>query len=72
MGVAILRQKWWTLPKIGLILTVERSMLDKGSFKLLADYATENKLNLQLELGRFIISNQALPTETSFGVEKQF
>ena len=60
------------LPKVGLVLTVERSTLDKESFKLLADYAAENNLNLQLELGRFIISNQPLPTETSFGVEKQY
>lgn len=60
------------LPEVGLILTVERSTLDKDSFKLLADYIAENNLNLQLELGRFIISNQALPPATSFGVEKQF
>jgi hypothetical protein len=60
------------LPKIGLVVTVERSTLDKGAFKLLADYTAENNLNLELELGRFIICNQALPTETFFGVEKQF
>jgi hypothetical protein len=60
------------LPEVGLVLTVERSDLDMGSYKLLADYAAENNLNLQLELGRFIISNQPLPTATSFGVEKQY
>jgi hypothetical protein len=64
--------KMGDLPKVGLVLFVERSTLDKGSCKLLADYADENNLDLQLEMGRFIISNQALPTETSFGVEKQF
>jgi hypothetical protein len=60
------------LPKVGLVLTVERSTLDKDSYKLLADYAVEKNLSLQLELGRFIISNQALPSASSFGVEKQF
>ena len=60
------------LPEVGLVLTVERSTLDKDSYKLLADYAAENNLNLQLELGRFIISNQALPSATSFGVERQY
>ncbi len=61
------------LPKVGFVLTVERSTLDKDSYKLLEDYAAENNLNLQLELGRFVISNQALPSPaTSFGVEKQY
>ena len=60
------------LPEVGLVLTVEKSTLDKNSYKLLADYAAENNLDLQLELGRFIISKQALPTAKSFGVEKQY
>ena len=60
------------LPEVGLVLTIERSTLDKDSYKLLADYTAENNLNLQLELGRFIISNQALPPPKSFGVEKQY
>ena len=60
------------LPEIGLVLTIERSELDKDSYKLLADYAAENNLNLKLELGRFIISNQALTPSKSFGVEKQY
>ena len=61
------------LPKVGLVLTVERSTLDKDSYKLLANYAAENNLTLQLELGSFIISNQALPPPaTPFGVEKQY
>jgi hypothetical protein len=60
------------LPEVGFVLTVERSTLDRDSYKLLADYAAENNLSLQLEMGRFIISNQALPPATSFGVEKQF
>ena len=64
--------KMMDLPEVGLVLTVERSELDKDSYKLLADYAAENKLNLHLELGRLVISNQPLPTAKSFGVEKQF
>ncbi len=60
------------LPEVGLVLTVEKSTLDMDSYKLLADYAAENNLYLKLELGRFIISNQALTTATSFGVEKQY
>jgi hypothetical protein len=60
------------LPKVGLVLTVEKSELDKDSYKLLADYAAENNVNLQLEMGRFVISTEALPTATSFGVEKQY
>ena len=60
------------LPEVGLVLTVEKRTLDKDSYKLLADYGAENNLNLQLELGRFIISKQALPTASSFGVEKQY
>ena len=57
------------LPEVGLVLTVEKSALDQGSYKLLAGYAAENNLNLQLELGRFIISKQALPTATSLGLK---
>jgi len=49
------------LPTVGLVLTVERSMLDMDSYKLLADFAAENNLSLQLEIGRFIISDTALP-----------
>jgi hypothetical protein len=60
------------LPEVGLALIVEKSTLNKDSYKLLADYAAENNLNLQLEIGRFIISNKALPTAKSFGVEKQY
>ncbi len=61
------------LTEFGLVLTVEKSALDADSYKLLADYAAEHNLYLKLELGRFIISNQALPPPaTSFGVEKQY
>ena len=49
------------LPEIGLVLTVERSMLDIDSYKLLTDFAGENNLSLQLEIGRFLISDHALP-----------
>jgi hypothetical protein len=60
------------LPEVGLVLTVDRSDLDMGSYKLLADFAAENKLNLQLEMGRFIVSNQGLSPAKSFGVERVF
>jgi hypothetical protein len=60
------------LPEAGLVLTVEKSDLNRDSYKLLADYAAENNLTLHLELGRFIITNHALPAAKSFGVEKQF
>ena len=49
------------LPEVGLVLTVERSMLDMDSYKFLGDFAAENNLSLQLEIGRFIISDHALP-----------
>jgi hypothetical protein len=64
--------KMFDMPEVGLVLTVEKSTLDMSSYKLLADYATENNLKLQLELGRFVISNQALPVAKSFGVERQY
>ena len=60
------------LPKVGLVLTIEKSELNKDSYKLLADYAAEINVNLQLEMGRFVISSEALPSLTSFGVEKQY
>ena len=60
------------LPEVGLVLTVDRSALDMNSYKLLADYTTENKLNLQLEMGRFIISNVSVSPAKSFGVERVF
>jgi hypothetical protein len=61
------------LPEVGLVLTVDRSDLDMGSYKLLSEYTAENNLNLQLELGRYLISNQNLsPTGKSFGVERVF
>jgi hypothetical protein len=60
------------LPEVGLVLTVDRGALDTSSYKLLADYTTENKLNLQLEMGRFIISNVSVSPAKSFGVERVF
>jgi hypothetical protein len=59
--------KMLDLPELGLVLTVERSALDKDSYKHLADFAAENSLSLQLEIGRFIISDHALPPARSFG-----
>lgn len=64
--------KMLDMAEVGLVLTVERSLLDMNSYKLLSDYTTENNLNLQLEMGRFIISNQGLPSEKSFGVERKY
>jgi hypothetical protein len=60
------------LPEVGLVLTVDRSALDMASYKLLSEYTTENNLNLQLEMGRYLISNQSLSPGKSFGVERVF
>jgi hypothetical protein len=60
------------LPEVGLVLTVDRSALDMGSYKLLSEYTTENNLHLQLEMGRYLISNQDLSPKKSFGVEHVF
>lgn len=45
----------------GFVLYVERNTLDPGSYKVLADFAEQNRLSLQLESGRFMISTHALP-----------
>jgi hypothetical protein len=47
--------------EVGFVLAVERKALDVGSYKLLADFAAENNLCLQLDAGSFIISKQELP-----------
>lgn len=60
------------LPEVGLVLTVEKSALDMGSYKLLSEYTAENNLHLHLELGRFVVSNQSMSPATSFGVERVF
>ena len=52
--------KMLDLPQAGFVLTVERNTIDVNSYKLLANYATENNLNLQLEMGNFIVSDQPL------------
>ena len=44
----------------GLVLYVERKMLDVGAYKLLADFATQNELSLQLDIGNFFISTHGL------------
>jgi hypothetical protein len=44
----------------GLILYVERKTLNADSYKLLADFAAENELSPQLDIGNFIISTHAL------------
>lgn len=44
----------------GIILYVERETLNVGSYKLLADFAAQKELNLQLEVGNLIISTHPL------------
>ena len=44
----------------GIVLYVERKSLNAASYKLLADFAAKNQLNLQLDSGNFIISIHAL------------
>ena len=46
----------------GFVLYVERRTLNTESYKLLADFATQNALSLQLDIGNFIISNNGLPS----------
>jgi hypothetical protein len=48
----------------GFVLYVERKTLDVGSYKLLADFATQKELSLQLEVGNFIISNHPLTSQS--------
>ncbi|HMK94550.1 MAG TPA: hypothetical protein VK536_04025 [Candidatus Limnocylindrales bacterium] len=44
----------------GIILYAERAALNVGSYKLLADFAEQKELSLQLEVGNFIISTHPL------------
>jgi len=44
----------------GLVLYVERKILNVDSYKLLADFAIQNELSLQLDIGNFIISTHSL------------
>jgi hypothetical protein len=44
----------------GIILFVERETLNFSSYKLLADFAAQKELSLQLEVGNFIISTHPL------------
>jgi hypothetical protein len=57
--------KMLDLPEAGLVLSVERSSLNAGSYKLLADFAAKNELCLQLEIGNFILSKHPLPANNS-------
>jgi hypothetical protein len=52
--------KMLDIPQAGFVLTVERTSINMSSYKLLANYATENNLSLQLEMGNFIVSDQPL------------
>ena len=49
----------------GVILYVERDTLNVVLYKLLADFAAQKKLNLQLEVGNFIISTNPLTSRLS-------
>jgi hypothetical protein len=44
----------------GFVLYVERKSLGADLYKLLADFVAQKELNLQLEVGNFIISNHPL------------
>jgi hypothetical protein len=44
----------------GYVLTLERRLVNEASYKVLAEFATQNQLNMQLEMGRYIISTNAL------------
>jgi hypothetical protein len=44
----------------GLVLYIERKAIDISAYKLLADYTAQNDLNLQLDIGNFIVSKNAL------------
>ena len=44
----------------GIVLYVERETLNVSSYKLLADFAAQKELNLQLEVGNFVISTHPL------------
>jgi hypothetical protein len=44
----------------GLVLYVERKTLDTDAYKRLADFASDHELNLQLDIGTFIISKKIL------------
>jgi hypothetical protein len=52
--------KMLDIAEAGLVLYVERSSIDVGAYKLLANFAAKNELSVQLEIGNFIISKHAL------------
>lgn len=52
--------KMLDIAEAGLVLFVERKTLNNESYKLLADFATQNELSLQLDIGNFIISTHPL------------
>ncbi len=45
----------------GLVLYIERKEIDVSAYKLLADFTAQNNLNLQLDIGNFIVSKNLLP-----------
>ena len=50
----------------GIILYVERESLNVSSYKLLADFAAQKELSLQLEVGNFIISTNSLSSRSGW------
>ena len=64
-SVCNIETKMLDIPAVGLVLTVENNSITTDSYKLLADFADQNNLTLQLEMGKFIISNNGLPTSQS-------
>ena len=55
--------KMLDIAEAGLVLYVERKTLNADLYKLLANFAAENELSLQLDIGNFIISKHALTTQ---------
>jgi hypothetical protein len=45
----------------GFVLYIERKAIGIDQYKLLADYTAQNYLSLQLDIGNFIVSKNALP-----------
>jgi hypothetical protein len=44
----------------GYVLIIERKLVNEASYELLTEFASQNKLTLQLEIGNYILSTNAL------------
>ncbi len=44
----------------GYVLTIEKRSVNEESYKLLAAFTEQKQLNLQLEMGRYVISTKTL------------